>query len=429
MRVYFSGIGGAGISPLALIAHQAGYDVAGSDMQDSSYVANLRSKGIQNIVIGQSRETIAEIHEQQPIDWLVHSSAVREDSPGYAEIAFANENGIKTSKRDEFINKLLQDTGQKMIAIAGTHGKTTTTAMMIWLFRELGLPLSYSLGAKLSFGGIGQFDKEATYFIYEADEYDRNFLSFSPALSLITGIAYDHPDIYPNEEDYNQAFRDFLAQSDRAYIWENDADKLGVTTTDKIGVLRKEDYEGFAESLVGSVNRENARLVMQGMQSLDDSLDMTKLSDIMDQFPGVSRRFEKIAENIYTDYAHTPEKIMGAIQLTREISDKVVVVYEGLHNTRQHFIKEQLATMFGGAEQVIVVPSYRAREDESLEDLTPEKLCHLIKTPENCRPAELNDELKDALAELSKQNLILCLSAGSGGSLDEWLRANFVDSN
>lgn len=412
------------MSPLALIAHAAGYEVSGSDMQESAYTENLRSHGITDIIIGQSYESLAELHEKSPIDWLVHTSAVRENSPGFSELQFAKDNAITTSKRDDFINKILQDTGQKMIAIAGTHGKTTTTAMVIWLFRQLDIPLSYSLGGKLSFGGIGEFNKLAEYFVYEADEYDRNFLSFHPVLSAITGIAYDHPDIYPTQENYNDAFHDFIGQSERTVIWSKDAEAIALESRDDITELDS-SHDLNDITLAGEVNRQNAHLAISSLVQLE-LCTYERGVEIINQFPGVSRRFEKIAENIYTDYAHTPEKIAGALQLCREIAgDDVIVVYEGLHNTRQHFIREQLKELFTGVKKLIVVPSYRAREDESLEDLTPEKLVDLIEKPSDREPAELNDELKQLITKLSKDNLVICLSAGGGGSLDEWLRVNF----
>lgn len=425
-HIYFSGIGGAGIGPLALIAKQAGYKVSGSDKQNSDYVKNLRSKGIDSIHIGQTEEAIENIHTKAPIDWVVYSSAVVKENPNHPEIVYANMHNIRASKRDEFLQKLLDDTGQKMVAIAGTHGKTTTTAMVIWLFRELGLPISYSVGGKLSFGGVGEFNPEAEYFVYEADEYDRNFLSFSPAMSLIPGVAYDHPDIYPTQNDYNNAFTDFLAKSEHSVLWQADADKLAAHEDEKTTVLAN-DTNLTHITLAGRVNRINAHLAIVGLEKLG-LCSYEQGINIMNHFPGVSRRFEKLTDNLYTDYAHTPEKILGALQLTHEIAgDNVVVVYEGLHNTRQHFIREQLADLFNGCKKLYVVPSYKAREDESLEDLTPEKLVQIIQSPDEKIPAELNSNLKKHIrSELDSGNLVLCLTAGGGGSLDEWLRKEFA---
>lgn len=430
MHIHFSGIGGTGIGPLALIACQAGFTVSGTDKQDSEYIIYLRSKGIEDIFTPDNEHEVALLHNKTPIDWIVYSSALPKENPNHPVLQFAKQHNIKATKRDEFLAYFLKETQLKMIAIAGTHGKTTTTAMMIWLLKQLEIPVSYSVGAKLSFGDMGEYDNEAEYFVYEADEYDRNFLTFHPYISIISGIAYDHPDIYPTQEKYNNAFVDFLRQSEKTYIWENDVKILGVNMLNGVEILRKSSCQGFAEKIVGNVNRENAALVAQAVyESLDASKSINELSDIMNNFPGVSRRFEQIANNIYSDYAHTPEKIAGAIAVARETlseGQELVVVYEGLHNTRQHFIKKELETLFTDVDTLVVVPSYRAREDESLEDLTPEKLVHMMRVPETRIAAHLNDELKHIISERAKRDLVLCLTAGGGGSLDEWLRNKFA---
>ncbi len=418
MHVYFSGIGGSGIGSLALIAHQAGYSVSGSDQKTSDYIANLRASGITNITIGQTTENIASVHEKTPIDWFVYSSAVPTDHP---EIQFAGQHDIKHSKRDEFINKLLQDTGQRMIAIAGTHGKTTTTAHCIWLFKQLGIPISYSVGAKLPFGAMGEFDAQAEYFVYEADEYDRNFLSFEPAISIIAGIDWDHPDIYPTRPEYYAAFQQFIDQSEHTIMWQSDAERIGAAASDHVSAIA-DDTDLSQLSLIGEVNRRNAFLVSHAVAGHDPEQNY----DILNAFPGVSRRFERITSNIYTDYAHTPEKIRGAIGIASEVSGNIVVVYEGLHNTRQHFIKDELGELFTGVSRLYVVPSYLAREDESLALLTPEDLCQITTVPEERHPAQLNNALASTIREISTAgHLVLCLSAGGGGSLDEWLRRTF----
>lgn len=424
-HVYFSGIGGAGIGPLALIAHQAGYKVSGSDKQDSSYIEYLINHGISDIHIGQNWDQIAAVNQRSPIDWIIYSSAVPKENPNHPELEFARENGIQKSKRDDFLNDLLQETGQKMIAVAGTHGKTTTTAMMIWLMKQLKLPVSFSVGAKLTFADAGEYNKDAEYFVYEADEYDRNFLSFSPAMSIIPGVAYDHPDIYPTEEDYRSAFRQFFEQSEKVVAWEKDATKLQLYESDSNTILA-DSTNLSAIKLPGLVNRQNAHAVIVAAEKMG-FCDYKTGVKIVNAFPGVSRRFEQISKNIYTDYAHTPEKIRGAFQLAHEVAgDNVVVVYEGLHNTRQHFIKKDLEHLFAGAKKLFIVPSYLAREDESLELLTPEKLCDITREPQLCEPSKLNDDLKYDITEHAKHgDLVLCLSAGGGSSLDEWLRREF----
>lgn len=415
MHIFFSGIGGSGIGPLALIAHQAGYEVSGSDKQDSDYIKYLKERGITDVHIGQSEENIDAAHKQKPIDWLVYSSAIPKENPDHPELKFAEKANIKNSKRDEFLNHLLKEKNLKLVAVAGTHGKTTTTAMLIWMFKQLSMPVSYSVGAKLGFGEMGEYSPDSKYFVYEADEYDRNFLSFDPDITVIPGIAYDHPDIYPTEEEYKQAFVDFVLKSNEVFAHGADLRRIGMAA-------EKSDVDVNEINLVGEVNRQNAQLVLEAMRYITGK-SAEELIPTMNGFPGLSRRFEKLADNIYTDYAHTPEKIMGALQLAHEVAgDAVVVVYEGLHNTRQHFIKDQLKSLFKEVKKLYVVPSYLAREDKNLELLTPEKLCDLMKQPGDRTPSELNSDLLDAIKNDAKENVVLCLSAGGGGSLDEWLR-------
>src|SRR5690606_7592299 len=148
MRIYFSGIGGVGIGPLALIAQDMGHDVLGSDLNESRYTKLMQERNVP-VLIGQDGSQIELSHEKAPIDWLVVTSALPPDHP---EIIFAKERGIRISKRDELLNNLIDEKGLKLIAVSGTHGKTTTTGMLIWLFMQLGVPVSYSVGSDLSYG-------------------------------------------------------------------------------------------------------------------------------------------------------------------------------------------------------------------------------------------------------------------------------------
>ncbi len=432
MHIYFSGVGGAGIGPLALIAHQAGFRVTGSDQKNSSYIEYLIQNGVSDIHIGQDHQSIAAVHQRQKIDWFVYSSALDKEHPNHPELQFVREYGIKHTKRDQFLAYLLRKTKQKLIAVAGTHGKTTTTGMFIWLFKELGQPLSYSVGAKSSFADIGQWQANSDYFVYEADEYDRNFLSFSPRIAVIPGIGYDHADIYPTKDDYYEAFLQFFDQSEQIVLWEEDAKKLQVDFNSPKLTVISEDSALDDIKLIGRVNRRDALAVAIATEKLGLCSNNQALA-ILNNFPGMSRRLERIDLNLYSDYAHTPEKIAGAVQAAQEFlnsGQKLAVVYEGLHNTRQHFIREELVELFDGAQELIVVPSYKARENPDLEDLTPEKLIRIIQKPENRKAAYLNASLKQAILELQKNNyLILALSAGGAGSLDEWLRREFLDQN
>jgi UDP-N-acetylmuramate--alanine ligase len=429
-HIYFSGIGGAGIGPLAQIAHGAGYTISGSDKQDSNYIHYLADHGLHDVHIGQSYEQIAAVHDQNPIDWYVYTSALVKENPNAPELQFCRDHNIKATKRDEFLSTLITEHNLKLIAIAGTHGKTTATAMVIWLFKQLDMPVSYSVGGKLSFGDMGEYAADSKYFVYEADEFDRNFLSFRPHISLITGIDYDHADIYPTRESYQDAFRQFLGQSERAVLWQADMERLSLQPSDTLAVFNEND-PAISEQLhlPGLVNRQDAWQAAQCVALLTGK-SLPELLQHLDRFPGVGRRFEQIAPNVYTDYAHTPPKILGTLQLAHEVAGQnVVVVYEGLHNTRQHFIKDDLLHLFDGIKQLYVVPSYLAREDPNLPLLSPTDLIGLL-SPEAQRysqPAALDSALSAHIrSHANAGDLVLCLTAGGGGSLDEWLREQFA---
>lgn len=432
MHIFFSGIGGTGIGPLALIAKQAGFEVSGSDKQDSAYIHYLRGQGIDTVHIGQSAKAITEVHSARPIDWYVYSAAIAIEQPDAPEFAFCRSHNIRLSQRDELINLILEQKNLKLIAIAGTHGKTTTTAMLIWLFKQFNIPVSYSVGAKIPFGPMGQYQPGSEYFIYEADEFARNFLAFQPAVSLITGIDWDHPDIYPTRESYNAAFEEFLGGSQRIAMWQEDAELLNVAANQNRLILKSDEpaIDQFI-TLPGKVNRQDAwEAVQTAVFSLGVSVDQA--IQYINEFPGVSRRFEQITPSLpklYSDYAHTPPKIRGALQIALEVGGQnVAVVYEGLHNTRQHFIKEELEHLFDDVKQLYIVPSYLAREDPELETLTPEKLRGLLsdKAQAKAHPAALDAKLQKHIQQhLDAGDLVLCLSAGGGGSLDEWLRKTF----
>lgn len=426
MHIYFSGIGGGGIGPLAQITHQAGYEVSGSDQQDSQYIQYLRKHGVSDIHIGQSQDAIAAVHTVKPIDWLVYSSSIPAE---HSELAYCREQGIKTSKRDELLNQIIGDKALKLIAVAGTHGKTTTTAMVVWLFKQLGLPVSYSVGAKLSFGDMGQYEEGSEYFAYEADEFDRNFLAFEPHISLITGVSWDHHEIFPTREDYQQAFREFIDQSGRTFLWQEDADYLELESADGRVILDSGDPKINNTSLMGKYNRLDAWLAVQAVHyAIQKPID--ELIQIINDFPGLSRRMEEIISNLYSDYAHTPEKIRGAMSVATEMAaetgQNLVVIYEPLTNRRQHYMQAEYKDVFDGADRVYWIPSYLAREDPDQRVIEPAELIAQLSDPSIATPMSRDDKLKIVIQEhLDAGDMVVGMAGGGGDSLDDWLHQEF----
>ncbi len=430
MHIFFAGIGGAGIGSLAQIAHEAGYKVSGSDKQDSQYINYLKDHGITDIQIGQGAELVAAVHRLDPIDWLVYSSALPIENPNAPELEFCKNNGIKCTKRDVFLNAILREKNLKLIAIAGTHGKSTTTAMVVWLCTKLDLPISYSLPAKVSFGEMGHFEDGADYFIYEADEFDRNFLAFSPFISLISGVSWDHHEIFTTRVDYQAAFRQFISQSDSTLLWQEDADYLGLTNVDsKIDIQNSNDPVIQNLKLKGKYNRLDGWLAIQAVKRITNE-SVEKLVEIINQFPGLQRRMEQIIPGLYSDYAHTPEKIRGglsvALEMAAENHQPVIVIYEPLTNRRQHYMLNDYKDCFNGAAKVYWLPSYLAREDPTQRIIPPAELISHLSDPSIAQPAELNDDLKTVIQQhLEKGAMVVGMAGGGGSSLDEWLRQQF----
>lgn len=417
MRIYFSGIGGVGIGPLAEIALDAGYQAAGSDMSESLMTTELEKRGVE-VSYDQSGEFLRSQHEKGTFDWYIYTSALPEDHP---ELLTARELGIKTGKRDELIAHIIREKNLKLIAISGTHGKTTATGMMVWAMQQLDMPTSYSIGTTVSFGPGGKFDPASQYFVYECDEFDRNFLHFEPWLSIITALDYDHPDTYPTIEEYRQAFVQFMGQSERSLMWGKD-----------LRHLKQPDipatYDAFDElmdlqhiKLAGAHNRQNAFLVEMALKHITDESDRSKeITEAINSFPGTDRRFEKLITNLYSDYGHHPVEIASTLQMARELSDDVVLVYQPHQNVRQHEIRDLYNNeLFKDANKTYWLPTFLSREYKDLAILSPEDLTsNLDKT--KVEIADTDDGLWQNIENhLAGGSLVLFMGAGS---IDGWVR-------
>ncbi len=412
MRIYFSGIGGVGIGPLAEIARDAGYDILGSDTEDGLMTAELAREGVRVVTGPQDGAFLRESHAKQPIDWFVHTAALKTD---HAELLAAKELGIKTAKRDEFLVYFIKEKNLKLVAITGTHGKTTTTGMVIWTLQQLGVPVSYAIGTTISFGSSGHFDPSSEYFVYECDEFDRNFLKFAPHLAIIPSLDYDHPDTYPSEQEYLDAFRQFATQSEQVLTWSDQHPEVfeGLFQVSQINPSEiNHDLK-----LHGLHNLRNATLTQVAVKRL--GID-GETEGILSNFPGTDRRFEKLADNLYSDYGHHPVEIAATLQLAREISDKVVLVYQPHQNIRQHKIKNDYTNQFELAEEIYWLPTYLSREDTSLPILEPQELIQNITNKDDVHVADFDDRLWDNIqSALSQGKLVVCMGAGA---IDQWVR-------
>ena len=431
MNIYISGISGTGMGPLALMAKQAGFNVCGSDLAEGAICDELIKAGIKVKIGPQDGNYLREMIEEEGIDWFVYTSALTDDHP---ELVLAQKSGIKCTKRDELTEFMIEKLGLKMIAVAGTHGKTTTTAMIIWGALEEKLPVSYMVGTTLGFAPSGAYHSGDKYFIYEADEYDRNFLKYHPWLAVIPAVSYDHPDIYPTKEDYEEAFLQFKKQSEN--IIENTASGIKWNNGNEAA------FEAKDFNLAGEARRMDAALATTAVLEMvqeearskgeDILFDDAGLIKIMDEFPGVGRRFERINDGVYSDYAHHPEEIAATIDVVKDEKGRlgkngIVVVYQPHQNTRQHEVKDDYKDAFLGVDKIYWLPTYLTREDENLKVLTPDELINVLDNHEIAEAAELNDELESALRDyLDKNYLVVLMTAGPA---DEWFRKKFGKNN
>lgn len=409
MKVYFSGIGGVGLGPLAQICLDCGWEVVGSDINSSLITEELAKRGV-NVSFDQTGIFLEQETKKGKVDVYVYSSAVKEDN---LELQKAKELGIHTTKRSGIINTILKEKKLKLLAIAGTHGKTTTTAMCVWLFKQLGLPVSYSIGTTLSWAHSAAYQLNSEWFVYECDEFDRNFLDFQPDISLITTMDYDHPDTYATRREYLDAFQLFARQSKTVYTWEDIARSLH-SDNSHVFVSTIKGLE-----LAGEHNRRNMTLALHVCSAiLNQQLD--SLLPYAQTFPGTQRRFERIGYNLYSDYAHHPVEIAATIQLAKEICSRVVVVYQPHQNLRQYEVKEQYTDCFSQTEKVYWLPTYLSREPKELPVLTPQQLTQNIHSADIIF-SELDTTLKNNIQkDIEEGCLVVAMGAGS---IDNWVRS------
>jgi UDP-N-acetylmuramate--alanine ligase len=421
MHIYFIGIGGSGLSPLAQLALDCGYEVSGSDLQRGFGTLAVEKRGVL-VNYHANPDYIRELNQTNPIDFIVYTAACKPDDP---ELLFAKSHNIKTGKRDSFINKITAEKKLKMLAVAGTHGKTTTTAMVVWLFKQFNLPISYLIGSNISFGPASQYQEGSEYFVYEADEFDRNFLHYNPFASVITNIDYDHPDTYPTKQEYYKAFSDFSLRCSHLFTWQDE--RLKLEASSHATFLPNEDTE-LNITLFGLHNRNNMRLALNLFHHVAGSLDDEDSLKVANLFPGTQRRFEKIEKNIYSDYAHHPTEISATLQLASEIAKNIVVVYQPHQNVRQHEIKSLYDHCFDLASKIYWLPTYLSRENENLEILSPSQLSLHVSQNKKILISELNDDLKLKIFKELSQPATIVVGMGAG-SIDQWMRTNFINKD
>jgi UDP-N-acetylmuramate--alanine ligase len=388
-RVHFVGIGGAGLSGIARIMLARGITVSGSDAKESRALEALRALGA-TCYVGHAA---SQVHD---VDTLVVSTAVREDNP---EVVEAERQGLRLLPRSAALESVMQ--GRRVVAVAGTHGKTTTTSLLTVALQHCAADPSFAIGGELNESGANAHDGSGDIFVAEADESDGAFLVYSPFAALVTNVEADHLDNYGTEEAYHAAFTAFLDRIDPAgflvaCIDDDGAADLTAQARERgmtvVGVGESADADLRAESVrfegststfavvdrgrrLGEITLQipGRHYVLDAMAALAAGLRLgfgfADLKRGLESFTGTRRRMELKGEvdgiRVYDSYAHHPNEIAGDLQAARSLAGegRVVVAYQPHLVSRTRIFGAQMGEELGAADEVVVMDVYVARED------------------------------------------------------------------
>ncbi len=341
-RLHFVGIGGAGMSGLALVCADLGAEVSGSDRSDSSYLERLRAAGLEP-AIGHDAANVPEGAT------VVLSTAIAADNP---ELEAARERGLEIVHRGELLARLCAE--KRLIAVAGTHGKTTTTAMLVWALRALGADPAFFVGGEVPGLGAGGGAAnagwgEGEWVVAEADESDASFLELRPEIAVITNVEMDHHARWGSVAELRAAFERFAAG---ARVAEFDEARPG---PDRLRL-----------AVPGRHNLLNARAALAAVELA--GLDVSRAAAALAEFPGVRGRLELKGERdgtaIYDDYAHHPTEVRAALGALRELGEgRLIAAFQPHLYSRTRAFAEEFGAALSAADEVVVLDVYPAREE------------------------------------------------------------------
>jgi UDP-N-acetylmuramate--alanine ligase len=446
-RIHFVGIGGAGMGGIAEVMHNLGYEVSGSDLQMSAMTQRLQDLGVK-IYIGHAAENVSDC------DVLVVSTAVNEDNP---ELQAAHAARIPVVPRAEMLAELMRF--RFGIAVAGTHGKTTTTSLIASILGEAELDPTFVIGGKLNSAGVHARLGESEYLVAEADESDASFLYLQPVLAVVTNIDADHMQTY--EGDFNrlrQTFIDFLhhlpfyglavmCMDDDAvrdvlpkvtrpvctYGTHPDADIRAVDIQQDVACTRFTLLRKDAEPLVVTLNMPGTHNVMNALAAIAISLELGvedgAIQRALESFQGIGRRFQ-INGEIQTpagkvlhvdDYGHHPRELEATLQAARMAwpDRRLVVVFQPHRYTRTRDLFEDFSRVLSETDVLLMLEVYAASE-EPIAGADARTLCRAIRARGQVDPVfvERIEELPRALnAVLNDGDVLLTLGAGNIGAI------------
>lgn len=400
-RVHLVGVGGVHMSAIACILRHRGHEVTGSDLHRSPLTEAVERYGV-TVHAGHSAENIDDA------ELVVYTSAVREGNP---ELEEARRRGIPTMKRGEMV-ALLQE-GKQVIAVAGAHGKTTTSSLIAFLLSRAGLDPTFMIGGVVRDFGTNVKPGDGPHFVVEADEYDRAFLNYRPYIAVVTNIEPDHLDVYGSQEDLEAAFAQFLAQVESSgyivacmdsppvqaclsrrqallpptvgddvrfpvhvvsYSLHNEADwtaetieSKGVDALSFVVKYRKRFWGEVTTHLPGVHNVGNSLAAIAVGEIL--GLPRSAITEAVEEFQGAERRFQAVGEAggviIIDSYAHHPTEIRAdlAAARARYPERRIVALFQPHTYSRTAYLLDQFRTAFADADVLVIADTYAAREE------------------------------------------------------------------
>jgi len=464
-RVHIVGIGGSGMSPLAAILLAMGKQVSGSDLHLSGVTADLAARGAM-IYEGHRRENV------QGVDLVVMTSAAHDDNP---EIQAAHDAGIPVIKGSQLLGELMLD--RQGLAVAGTHGKTTTTAMLACALERAGLDPTFVVGGTVRDLGVSGKLGKGRYLVAEADEYDERFLQLKPFVAVITNIEADHLDFYKSMQNLTFAFTRFVAGIvPGGWLVACGDDRLArqlgeARSLDSLGILRElsgvrgnsllyglgenVDYRGerlvqnwaggfdfdvtcrgeslgrFSTVVPGRHNVQNAVAVVTVAHVIGARLGAVR--EALAAFHGAARRFEVTGEaggiTVVDDYAHHPTEIKATLAAARSryAGRRIVAVHQPHTYTRLRNLLGDFAAAFGDADVVFICDIYASRETDDL-GMHSTQLVSAMSHPAVHYSGDLAQTTTAVVDALRPGDVLITLGAGDVNTVGKTILQQLVKS-
>lgn len=449
-HVHFIGIGGSGLSAIARLLKESGYEVTGSDQTLSPFAADLQNIGV-TIFIGHHPRNV------NGADWVVRSSAIKDENP---EVVAAMQAKIPVYKRADFLGQLMS---KKLgIAIAGTHGKTTTTAMTAWTLHAMHRNPSFIIGGTLNNLKTNAHSGSSDLFVIEADEYDRMFLGLKPQIAVVTNLEHDHPDCYPTFEDMYSAFQNFVdllppdgtliasAEDEGAATLLPYARRKGLNVISysvqgemtinspqwmQARMLRPNNRGGFdfsAMTNIGAASALHVSLQVPGEHNVRNALAVLSIiatlglplhaaAEALSRFEGTGRRFEIRGERngitLIDDYAHHPTEIRATLAgaKARFPNRRILAVWQPHTYSRTQALHYEFSRAFSDADEVLVTEIYASRE--ARQNFSSAEVVSAMPHASARYSGSIIDTKDDLLKNLRPGDVVIVLSAGDADQI------------